>query len=95
MGGRNVYEGFGTRMVEAKCNKMADLGGSTGNVQDYLANGDRLAEIPPSQLIRLGIKPQLRSKMTHYEDLRDQPTAWRKKLVQMDVAQAYSEGSKN
>ncbi|KAF8421687.1 hypothetical protein EV426DRAFT_704869 [Tirmania nivea] len=62
----------------------------TGNVQDYLANVDRLnayAEIPPSQLIRLillGIKPRLRSKMTHYEDLRDQPTAWRKKLVQMD-----------
>lgn len=44
----------------------------------------------------MGIKPRLRSKMTHYEDLRDQPTKWLKKLVQMDIAQAeQTQNSKN
>ncbi|KAF8427519.1 hypothetical protein EV426DRAFT_411108 [Tirmania nivea] len=80
--------------------EMAELKQS-GNVQEYLANVDRLnayAEIPPPQLIRLilpGIKPRLRSKMTHYEDLRDKPSQWGTKLVQMDVAQVDSQPAKN
>lgn len=73
----------------------------SGNVQDYLATIDRLnayAQIPQTQIIRIilmGIKPRLRSKMTHYEDLREQPSQWLTKLVQMDVAQVDSQPVKN
>ena len=64
----------------------------TGNVQDYLANIDRLnayAQISDSELVRIiliGIKPELRRNMAHYESYRKEPIKWRKRLVEMDIS---------
>lgn len=63
-----------------------------GSVQDYLSNLDRLntyAQISDLQLIQIilmALKPDVRSSMAHYEHLRSNPIEWRRKLVEMDVA---------
>lgn len=63
----------------------------TGTVRDYLTDVDRLnsyAAIPDRQLINIiisNLSPRLRTAMAHYENLRNNPAAWRQKLIEMDI----------
>ena len=64
----------------------------TGTVQQYLNELNILnvdAGMTDHHLINIilnGIPPRLRLAMAHYENLRPDPPAWRKKLLEMDVA---------
>ena len=63
------------------------------DVLHYLATLDELniyvglSEAELIRIILMGIKPDLRRSMTHYEKERSNPAEWRKRLVEMDLAE--------
>ncbi|KAF8416533.1 hypothetical protein EV426DRAFT_721789 [Tirmania nivea] len=62
----------------------------TGSVLDYLTEVDRLntyAKLSDSQVINIiisNLPHNLRVSMAHYENLRNNPMAWKQKLIEMD-----------
>ena len=71
-------------------NEISDLT-QTDTVQKYLNDIDRLnvyAKMTDHYLINIilnGITPRPRQAMAHYEDLRSDPSKWKKKLLHMDI----------
>ena len=64
-----------------------------GDVLHYLATLNELniyvglSEAELIRIILMGIKPDLRKSMSHYEKERSNPAEWRKRLVEMDLAE--------
>src|SRR5258706_8087622 len=89
---RSIREYYGDHYRKDKAyNKIVTLK-LTGTVQQYLNELNILnvdAGMTDHHLINIilnGIPSRLRLAMAHYENLHPDPPAWRKKLLEMDVA---------